>query len=101
MARTSKNKSKKPTAQTGPKTLGKRHAFAIATMMMIAFLTFSSAFAIIGYSALKYRYIGDGPLSAEHVFEVPKGAGLSRVANALASSGAIDSATIFKLSLRD
>lgn len=97
MARTSKKKSKTSTAQTGPKTLGKRHAFAIATMMMIALLTFATAFAIIGYSALKYRYIGDGPLSAEQVFEVPKGAGLSRVANALESSGAIASANIFKL----
>ena len=97
MAGTSENKPKNSTVATGPKMLGKRHAFAIATMMMIAFLTFTSAFVIIGYSALKYRYIGDGPLTTERVFEVPKGAGLSRVADALESSGAIDSAYIFKL----
>lgn len=97
MAGTSKRKSKTSAEQTGTKMLGKRHAFAIATMMMIAFLTFATAFALIGYSALKYRYIGDGPLKAEQVFEVPKGAGLSRVASALENSGAIASANIFKM----
>lgn len=92
-----KSSRKETNAKTGPKTLGKRHAFAIATMMMIAMLTFLTAFVLIGYSALKYRYIGDGPLETERVFEVPRGAGLSRVANALESSGAIASANIFKL----
>lgn len=97
MASVSKKKSKKIAVSSGPKTLQKRHAFAIATMMMISLITFFTALVLIGYSALKYRYIGDGPLTAERVFEVPKGAGLTRVANALESSGAIASANIFKL----
>ena len=97
MAPKSDSKNSKKRGKDGPKTLTKRHAFAIATMMMIAFMTFLTAFVLIGYSALKYRYIGDGPLKAERTFEVPKGAGLSRVANALESSGAIASANVFKL----
>ena len=97
MAPKSDSKNSKKRGKDGPKTLTKRHAFAIATMMMIALMTFLTAFVLIGYSALKYRYIGDGPLKAERSFEVPKGAGLSRVANALESSGAIASANIFKL----
>jgi UPF0755 protein len=92
-----KSKSKLKDGPSGSKTLGKRHAFAIATMMMITMLTFVIAFVIIGYSALKYRYIDEGPLNAETVFEIPKGAGLSRIANALESEGIIGSATVFKL----
>lgn len=91
MARASKTDKNKN------KTLGKRHAFAIATMMIIALSTFVAAFVMIGYSALKYRYIHAGPLTTERVFEIPKGAGLTRIANALESQGAISSATVFKL----
>lgn len=100
MAGTSKKSTKTSHTKSGPKTLGKRHAFAIATMMMIAMMTFLTAFVLIGYSALKYRYIGDGPLKAESVFEVPKGAGLSRVAKSLESNGAIASSNVFKLFVR-
>jgi len=100
MARKSDSKDSQKPEKGGAKTLTKRHAFGIATMMMIAFLTFATAFVLIGYSAMKYRYIGEGPLSAERVFEIPKGAGLSKIASKLESQGAINSATIFKLFVR-
>ena len=77
--------------------LTKRHAFGIATMMMISMLTFMTAFGIIGYSFMKYRYIGDGPLTAEQVFEIPKGAGLSRIASKLESEGVIKRKSTFKI----
>ena len=76
--------------------LTKRHAFGIATMMIIAMLTFMIAFGIIGYSYLKYQYIHAGPTTAEQVFEIPKGAGLSTIAGKLDKDGVIKSAFIFK-----
>ena len=86
--------SKKPDPQADG--LGKRHALIIATMMIIGMLTFLGGFAIIGYSFLKYQYIDDGPLVAEQVFEIPKGAGLSTIANKLDREGVITSDWIFK-----
>lgn len=80
--------------------LGKRHAFAIATMMMISMLTFVAAISIIGYSVLKYRYIHDGPLQTEAVFEIKKGAGLSQIASKLQSEGIISRKRIFKIFIK-
>ncbi len=77
--------------------LSKRHAFGIATMMMIAMLTFLAAFVMIGFAIMKYSYIGDGPLQAEQIFEVEKGAGLSTIATKLDAEGVIDSAGTFKM----
>ncbi len=92
MARTTKTES--PQNEDG---LGKRHAFAIATMMMIAMLTFATAIGIIGYSVLKYRYIHDGPLQVDTVFEIQKGAGLSQIASKLEDQGVISRKRIFKI----
>ncbi len=85
--------------QDGPETggLSKRHAFGIATMMMIAMLTFLAAFVMIGYAIMKYSYIGDGPLQSEQIFEVKKGAGLSSIAEKLDDEGVIGSAGTFKM----
>lgn len=77
--------------------LTKRHAFGIATMMVIALTTFAMAFVIIGYAILKYSYINDGPLKAEQVFEIKKGAGLSSISEKLKDEGVISSAAIFKM----
>ncbi len=77
--------------------LGKRHAFAIATMMMIGMLGFVAAFAMIGFAIMKYSYIGEGPLQAEQIFEVEKGAGLSTIAAKLDAEGVIGSAGTFKM----
>ena len=79
------------------KTLTKRHAFGIATMMMIAMMTFFAALVLIGYSVLSYRYVKSGPLSEDTVFEVPSGAGLSTIARSLEDDGIIASDTVFKL----
>lgn len=77
--------------------LTKRHAFGIATMMIIAFTTFAMAFVIIGYAIMKFSYISDGPLVGEQVFEINKGAGLSAIAKKLDAEGVISSAGTFKM----
>lgn len=77
--------------------LTKRHAFAIATMIMISLLTFAVAMIIIGYSVLKYRYINDGPLETATTFEIQKGAGLSQIATKLENQGVISRKRIFKI----
>ncbi|PHR60489.1 MAG: aminodeoxychorismate lyase [Robiginitomaculum sp.] len=77
--------------------LTKRHAFVIATMMMFAMLTFLIAFTVIGYSIFKYRYINDGPLENETVFEINRGAGLSTIAANLEAQGVISRKNIFKI----
>ncbi|MBL4766235.1 MAG: endolytic transglycosylase MltG [Rhodobacteraceae bacterium] len=83
--------------QTGDQFLGKRHAFMIATMVMISLLTVLMAFGMISYSFLKYRYIGDGPLEREAVFEIHKGTGLSQIAAKLSREGVIHSKNTFKI----
>ncbi len=77
--------------------LTKRHAFGIATMMIIAFTTFAMAFVIIGYAILKYSYIHDGPLTTEQVFEIEKGTGLSSISKKLKHQGVISSSGTFKM----
>ena len=77
--------------------LTKRHAFAIATMIMVGLFTFAIAMVIIGYSILKYRYIHDGPLESDHVFEIRKGAGLSQIAAKLEAQDIISRKRIFKI----
>lgn len=77
--------------------LTKRHAFAIATMIMISLLTFAIAMMIIGYSILKYRYINEGPLETNTTFEIQKGAGLSQIASKLENQGVISRKRIFKI----
>lgn len=77
--------------------LTKRHAFGVATMLMIAFLSFAAAFAMIGFAIIKYSYISDGPLVSEQVFEIKKGAGLSSIATKLDDEGIISSASTFKM----
>ncbi|MBN4058435.1 endolytic transglycosylase MltG [bacterium AH-315-J19] len=66
-------------------------------MMMVGMLTFLSAFAVLGFAVMKYRYIGEGPLLAEQIFEVKKGAGLSTIATKLDAEGVISRAGTFKL----
>ena len=61
--------------------LTKRHALGIATMIMIALLTLFAAFVLMGIAFFKYRYVSQGPLATEQVFEIKKGTGLSSIAN--------------------
>lgn len=78
-------------------SLTKRHAFGIATMMIIAFTTFAMAFVVIGYAIIKYSYINDGPLVTEQVFEIQSGVGLSSISEKLKNEGVIRSAGTFKM----
>lgn len=77
--------------------LGKRHAFAIATMIMFTIITSMMAFMIMGYSFIKYHYVSNGPLTENTAFEIPKGAGLSTIATRLENDGVIKSKGLFKL----
>lgn len=95
-SKTRQHKSETQKPAKNSKRVGKRHVFAIASMMMIAMATFLAGFAIIGYSFLRYQYIDAGPTSAERIFENPDGARLSRIAKKLDDEGIISSAWIFK-----
>ncbi len=77
--------------------LTKRHAFGIATMLMITMLTFMAALVLIGFAVLKYTYVSDGPLETEQVFEIKKGSGLSAISDKLKNEGVIKSASTFKM----
>ncbi|MGB0908553.1 MAG: endolytic transglycosylase MltG [Maricaulaceae bacterium] len=66
-------------------------------MASIGAVTFLGGVALIGYNALKYNYVKTGPLETETVFTVPRGAGLSKIANQLEANNLIESAFILKL----
>ncbi len=90
-------KAQSPSREPEGTGLTKRHAFGIATMMMIAFLTFAAGFAILGYAIVKYQYIHEGPTKQAQVFEIEKGAGLSQIASKLGREHVINSPAIFKI----
>ena len=65
-------KTKKESLQNPPHvddgledSLTKRHAFGIATMLMITMFTFHDRhWGLSGIAIMKYRYISDGPLKS-------------------------------------
>ena len=57
----------------------------------------AAVFLAIGAAIFASGWFGGGPLDKETVFVVPKGASLGRVADRLASAGAIGSVSSFKL----
>ncbi len=81
----------------GEDGLTKRHAFGIATMMMISIITFAVAIILIIFAVMKYGFISDGPLEAEQIFEVESGKSLAAIAEKLEKEGIIHSADRFKL----
>lgn len=64
-------------------------------------LTFGLGLAVVGYSWLNWRYESAlATPSGTTVFEVPRGAGMSRIADKLESEGLISDARLFKVVTR-
>lgn len=66
-----------------------------SNMMTLLIVAAVMLIAVIGWG--QRSYVSTGPLEAPIFFEVPRGASLTRVADALEADGAISSATIFRL----
>ena len=87
---TSSNSDQKP-------GLEKRDKRTLAFIAIAACLTIVAGLAIAGYAAINYKYerAQDGP--AEQVsFTVPRGAGLSTIAQSLEKEGFVENALLFK-----
>ena len=92
MARKSKQSKNKP--EPG---LAKRDKKLLAVIALAALITFFGGLVIAGYAAINYKYerAQDGA-SEQIAFTVPKGAGLSKIAQDLEKTGFIESAFLFK-----
>ncbi|MEM1077186.1 MAG: endolytic transglycosylase MltG [Pseudomonadota bacterium] len=66
-----------------------------SNMMTLLIVAAVMLIAVIGWG--QRSYVSTGPLETPIFFEVPRGASLTRVADALEADGAISSATIFRL----
>lgn len=85
---------KKDVPETG---LAKRDKRLLGVIAISALLTFFGGLAIAGYAAINYKYerAQDGP--AEQVaFTIPRGAGLSSIAQRLETEGFVESEFLFK-----
>ena len=89
MARSSKDVPKN--------SLAKRDKRALTLIALTALITFFGGLALAGYAAINYKYerAQDG-LADKIAFTVPKGAGLSSIAQRLESEEFIESAFLFK-----
>ncbi len=77
--------------------LAKRDKRALAFIAFTAFITFFGALLLAAYAAINYKYEraqkGD---ETQIAFNVPRGAGLSKIAQDLEKEGLIESAFLFK-----
>ena len=76
--------------------LPKRDKRALFLIAVVALLTFFGGLVLAGYAAINYKY-ERGSEIAKGNFEIPKGAGLSRIADKLENEGFVESAFLFKL----
>ncbi len=77
--------------------LRKRDKRALTLIALTAFVTFFVGLVLAGYAAINYKYERSlGGASEQVAFVVPRGAGLSSIANRLEKEAFIDSAFIFK-----
>jgi UPF0755 protein len=77
--------------------LRKRDKRALTLIALTAFVTFFVGLGLAGYAAINYKYERSlGGASEQVAFVVPRGAGLSSIANRLEKEEFIDSAFIFK-----
>lgn len=84
--------------ETEEPALPKRDKRLLAIIAVCALLTFFGGLALAGYAAINYKYerAQDGP-SDQIAFTVPRGAGLSTIAQSLEKEGFIESEFLFKL----
>jgi len=86
------------TSDESPKpTLPKRDKRMLAVIAIVALLTFFGGLVLAGYAAINYKYERGDTGVEKGIFVVPKGAGLSRIADKLESEGFVEDAFIFKL----
>lgn len=76
--------------------LRKRDKRALFLIAIVGLLTFFGGLVLAGYAAINYKYERGSEIE-KGVFEVPKGAGLSRIADKLEDEGYIEDAFLFKL----
>ena len=88
-------RKRKETPQPG---LAKRDKRTLAFIAIAALLTVFAGLAIAGYAAINYKYerAQDGT-SEQIAFTIPRGAGLSSIAQRLETEGFIESAFLFKV----
>ena len=80
-----------------PQKLRKRDKRALTLIALVAFITFFGGLLLAGYAAINYKYERGGDGSSDQVaFTVPKGAGLSSIAQHLEKEQFIESAFLFK-----
>ncbi|WP_427451639.1 endolytic transglycosylase MltG [Litorimonas sp. WD9-15] len=79
-----------------PQKLRKRDKRALTLMAIAALLTFFGGVVLAGYAAINYKY-ERGTEIEKGIFQVPKGAGLSTIADKLEDEGFIEDAFLFKL----
>jgi len=77
--------------------LAKRDKRMLGVIAITALVTFFGGLALAGYAAINYKYerVQDGP-DTQVAFTVPRGAGLSSIAQSLEKDGFIESAFLFK-----
>jgi len=87
-------RKRKETPQPG---LAKRDKRTLAFIAIAALLTLFAGLAIAGYAAINYKYerAQDGT-SEQIAFTIPRGAGLSSIAQRLEKEGFVESAFLFK-----
>ncbi|MEP4052083.1 MAG: endolytic transglycosylase MltG [Litorimonas sp.] len=87
-------RKRKETPQPG---LAKRDKRTLAFIAIAALLTVFAGLAIAGYAAINYKYerAQDGT-SEQIAFTIPRGAGLSSIAQRLETEGFVESAFLFK-----
>jgi len=77
--------------------LAKRDKRALALIAVTGFVTFFGGLALAGYAAINYKYERAADGAADEIaFKVPKGAGLSSIAQSLEKEQFIESAFLFK-----
>ncbi len=100
MARKTKTGSEadpKTSQADGKKRLAKRDKGTLALIAIAALFTLLGGLAIAGYAAINYKYERAQKGSADQVaFTVPRGAGLSSIAQRLETEGFVESAFLFK-----
>lgn len=80
-----------------PQKLRKRDKRALIFIALVGLLTFFGGLVLAGYAAINYKYERSGEGSSEQIaFDVPRGAGLSSIAQRLEKEDFIESAFIFK-----
>ncbi len=84
------------------KALRRKNRVTLVIVALGGLITLGIGLLIAGYSYLNYRYERAPDPSAETAisFDVPRGSGLSSIANRLEDAGLIDNADVFKLVTR-